>query len=257
MPQSTKPNQNYNLTELKDYIRMHKLNKPTCEHPILLKFKKAEIIEGLKKINRWEEIKYESTDDEEDEVKEDEVKEDEVKEDEDKEVKEDEVKEDKEDEDEVKEDEVQKWSKIDHDNIELKNFKLIFGKEIEELKKENELVKEASYHYKKDFGKDCYEVIEDFCNQLEEATCTEIHNPTKYYRGIDAVKELKKENEELKKEIAELKDDLAKEVCSSIKKSKENEELKKENEELKKAIGDHIREESDIQDYWNIMKTVK
>tara|TARA_R110000824_G_scaffold242320_1_gene430983 strand:+ start:91 stop:1488 length:1398 start_codon:yes stop_codon:yes gene_type:complete len=47
------PNENYNLEELRNYIRINKLNKPTCDHRILLGWKRAQIIEGLKIINRW------------------------------------------------------------------------------------------------------------------------------------------------------------------------------------------------------------
>ena len=45
-----KPNKNSSLTEMKDYIRMNKLNHPAVK----LGMKKADMIAGLKKIGHWD-----------------------------------------------------------------------------------------------------------------------------------------------------------------------------------------------------------
>jgi len=45
-----KPNTNSTVKDIRDFIRTHKLNKPE----LLLKFKKAELIDGLKLHNYWD-----------------------------------------------------------------------------------------------------------------------------------------------------------------------------------------------------------
>ena len=47
----TKPNRNFTVPQLKDYVRTHKLNKPE----IRLSMRKADLIAGLKKHGHWEE----------------------------------------------------------------------------------------------------------------------------------------------------------------------------------------------------------
>tara|TARA_Y100001938_G_C8031638_1_gene400962 strand:+ start:762 stop:1115 length:354 start_codon:yes stop_codon:yes gene_type:complete len=50
MPSSPKPNVNSTLTEIKEYVREYKINKPE----IKLTMKKAQLIEGLKKHGHWD-----------------------------------------------------------------------------------------------------------------------------------------------------------------------------------------------------------
>ena len=104
------------------------------------------------------------------------------------------------------------------------------------------------------------------CKQLEDATKHEIEDPTKFYRGINAVEELKKENEELKtsiqtttsywtdknellqeeinklkEEIEELKEEVEERTTYSVlpeegKFMEENKKLKEEAEKIEKAV---------------------
>ena len=104
------------------------------------------------------------------------------------------------------------------------------------------------------------------CKQLEDDTKHEIEDPTKFYRGINAVEELKKENEELKtsiqtttsywtdknellqeeinklkEEIEELKEEVEERTTYSVlpeegKFMEENKKLKEEAEKIEKAV---------------------
>lgn len=47
-----KPNQNMTLTEMRSYVRSHKLNHPDVK----IKMKRSELIAGLKKAGHWEEV---------------------------------------------------------------------------------------------------------------------------------------------------------------------------------------------------------
>lgn len=73
------------------------------------------------------------------------------------------------------------------------------------------------------------------CQQLEDATEHEVKDPDHYYRGIQAVKELKEENKKLKEEL-----ENSRIVRFSV--SEMRQELKEENKKLK--------EELDDKDHW-------
>jgi uncharacterized protein YlxW (UPF0749 family) len=96
------------------------------------------------------------------------------------------------------------------------------AKEIFELKKEIETLKETCM---------------GMCKKLEDATKHEIEDPTKFYRGIVAVEELKEENEKLKEETKWYnREDVQAEIDRNCELTKENIQLQKENENLKEDI---------------------
>ena len=47
-----KPNQNMTLTEMRSYVRSHKLNHPDVK----IKMKRSDLIAGLKKAGHWDDV---------------------------------------------------------------------------------------------------------------------------------------------------------------------------------------------------------